>query len=142
MIHRKIILSLVALILAGCEAPQVKDCESKLLDRLKSPSSYKRVSADSFAVDTAKSPYQAVIIEYDAVNSFNAPLRDKEYCTYRIRDGRATLEEFDAFGSDADLSAAAEAADKALDAAAQAVEDAGNAVDSASTVDNAAENEN
>lgn len=77
----------VILTLAGCSkppAPEIKDCESNLLSKLKAPSTYKRAAVSSIRISDAKSEYQSVSIDYDAQNSYGAPIRDKEICVYPI----------------------------------------------------------
>jgi hypothetical protein len=85
------------LALPGCsaiEAEEVKRCEAQLLAKLKAPSSYKRVSARSTDINPADPTNlknlteRWVTIEYDAVNSYNAPLRDSEICKYPLRGGQ------------------------------------------------------
>ena len=95
-----------ALLVAGCDTftpPEVKDCEASLLRGLKSPSSYKRIKADSAEItkeiqdEIAKDagvgllpendippPYVQVSIEYDADNSYGASLRDNYFCRYAV----------------------------------------------------------
>lgn len=53
-----------------------------MLSKLKAPSSYKRIKAYSVFMDKQQPPEVWVSIEYDAVNSFNAPLRDFEVCKF------------------------------------------------------------
>jgi hypothetical protein len=113
--------------LAGCDAPQVKACEAELLDSLKSPSSYKRVSVLTYRVDDKDPKYLAVAIQYDAANSFNAMLRDSYRCEYRLDSkGRPTTESFDPYAGVADnvIADPDRAVEEALAAAANAVEDA------------------
>ena len=123
--------------MAGCSSPQVEACENQLLDKLKAPSTYKRIALETLTLNSGKPPhYFSVTIEYDAQNSYGALLRDKEQCDFRIDSrGRPTLEMFDPYASlvdpTADLEAAEAMADNALEAAGQAVEDAGNAVEAA-----------
>lgn len=59
-------------------------CEAALKARLKAPSSYRQIYATIIG--------NSVILEYDAVNSFNAPLRDKKVCEFnQENDGRFFL---------------------------------------------------
>lgn len=139
MLGRMLLASIAGLLLVGCESPQVRACEEQLLGKLKSPSSYKRIKAQRVTFEAENPPYQSVLIEYDAENSYGALLRDKELCNYRIENGHVTLEQFDPYAEeDSDLT---EAADNALDAAGNAIENARTAVENASeAVANAAEN--
>jgi hypothetical protein len=101
-------LVFAALGLSGCEKMQESKllavCESVLKDRLKSPSSYKRVETvqsrapmrrvdfmeqnpDATELDFKlfdEKPYTVwkVIIKYDADNSFGASIRDVAVCEY------------------------------------------------------------
>jgi hypothetical protein len=86
----------LAIALAGCDSSQLRVCETQLKDKLKSPASYKRISVEEYNIDStiSKQPYDAVAITYDAANSFNALLRDKEICTFRP----GTTEQFDPTG--------------------------------------------
>lgn len=60
--------------LAG-EDPAILVCEAALRSALKSPKSYERVSADILS--------NSVFLIYDAVNSFNAPIRGKHVCEFK-----------------------------------------------------------
>lgn len=73
-----------ALCLTGCTPAPVAACENALKDKLKAPSTYKRVDYTFFRNDGAKPPEASVSIDYDADNSYGAPLRDHEYCTYAL----------------------------------------------------------
>ncbi len=64
--------------------PAVMACETVLKAKLKSPKSYERVEA--------KISGSVVIIAYDAVNSFNAPIRDEKVCNFELNnDGNFAL---------------------------------------------------
>ena len=56
--------------------PAILVCEAALKSTLKAPKTYERVSADL----TGRSVY----LTYDAVNSFNAPLRGKHKCDFNL----------------------------------------------------------
>lgn len=56
--------------LSSCDSAEDKACDEAIKATLKAPSSYKRVSK------------QGGRIEYDAVNSFNAPLRGRGLCIF------------------------------------------------------------
>ncbi len=88
----------VLLGLAGCssfEGAEVKRCEDQLVAKLKAPASYKRVSMHVTDINPdnpgdLRNPTQRwVTIEYDAVNSFNAPLRGTEICRFPLKNGEA-----------------------------------------------------
>ena len=72
LMRRRLILILLPIALAGCENPNLTRCDEAIKARLKAPASFKRVSAEGG--DTFWT------IQYDAVNSFNAPLRGKGIC--------------------------------------------------------------
>lgn len=97
---RLILLASLTAGLAGCgslDAPEVKRCEEQLLAKLKAPASYKRVKLSVTDInpqnpsDLKNLTERWVTIEYDAVNSFNAPLRDTETCRYPLKNGQADL---------------------------------------------------
>jgi hypothetical protein len=81
---RAIVLGLAVLVSACGEKPELAACDAAIQARLKSPASYKRVSA----VGDAKDGLGTLTISYDAVNSFNAPLRSSGTCF--LLDGKAT----------------------------------------------------
>ena len=74
----------VGLALAGCDAPGVTECEQHIKEELKAPASYRRIDAVSFSLDTSV----VVDIEYDAANSFNAPIRATRHCSFKYADGK------------------------------------------------------
>lgn len=77
------------LVLAGCNPRDkpVVQCEGVLKAMLKAPASYHLVES---LVGSAKSNgTQDVFITYDAVNSYNAPLRERFWCIYDLHTGTA-----------------------------------------------------
>jgi hypothetical protein len=64
--------ALAALALAGCSDTKLTKCDDAIKATLKAPASYKRVS-----VSGSEGSYN---ITYDAVNSYNAPLRTSGRC--------------------------------------------------------------
>lgn len=70
--RRHLALILLPIALAGCEDPNLTRCDEAIKARLKAPASFKRVSADGSGGFWT--------IQYDAVNSFNAPLRGRGHC--------------------------------------------------------------
>jgi hypothetical protein len=63
-------------VLSGCSLasePAIRACEAVIAARLKAPSTYKRVSAVNRGADFE--------ITFDAVNSFNAPIRATSSCS-------------------------------------------------------------
>lgn len=84
------LLSLVpAVATAGCgkdpgaarSNAMIGECEQFVTSMLAAPSSYKRIGATVRPPDETLRR-QTVILEYDAVNAFNAPLRSSERCDF------------------------------------------------------------
>lgn len=71
--------------------PEVAQCEERLIGKLKAPSTYKKVKVDvtdinpSNPEDIEHPKERWVTITYDAVNSYNAPIRGSEMCRYPLR---------------------------------------------------------
>lgn len=85
----KVAAALIATLLcAGCEQrpKSVQQCESLLLTKLKAPSTYKAFDTVVGGPDRGK---QQVAITYDAVNSYNAPIRGTFFCSFDISSGLA-----------------------------------------------------
>lgn len=100
-----------ALMLTGCNRPEVTACENFVRDGLRSPSSYRRIgietsdqamSLSEFRNITGDKPggvlevmtdnahkhgIRTVSLEYDAQNGFGATLRETRQCYFRMRDG-------------------------------------------------------
>lgn len=91
---RRVLPAISCIMLAACDSNQVQLCEKQLKEKLVAPASYKRVSVNEFVNPSYKQPYHEVTITYDAVNSYNAPLRGKESCWYKPD----TSESIDPFG--------------------------------------------
>lgn len=70
-------------LLGGCSNAEDRACDEAIKSTLKAPASYKRVSKRGSRV------------EYDAVNSFNAPIRGHGICYYDAATGRALWAEND-----------------------------------------------
>lgn len=68
---------------------EVQACESLLLPSLKAPSTYKLV--DATALKT-KSGVTDVFIQYDAVNSYNAPIRGTFACKVDVAGVASSME--------------------------------------------------
>ncbi len=83
-----LVVTLAASLCACSETVEVKMCEEHLKSKLKAPSSYKRVKVEITDInpqhpENLTNPTQRwVSIDYDAVNSFNAPLRDHGICRF------------------------------------------------------------
>ena len=91
---RLVVLGL-ALAAGGCTKltdPYLDQCESYIQGRLKAPSSYKRVSYTSHPMEDGKEYW--VSVKYDAVNSYNAPIRDTYICQFPAKDGKPTTDSF------------------------------------------------
>jgi hypothetical protein len=65
------------------DSPGLVACEQAIQATLKSPSSYKRIKAEG-------SDEYIWSIEYDAVNSYNAPLRGSGNCYFDAKSGHAS----------------------------------------------------
>lgn len=108
-----LVMGACAMALASCsrDSRAIEACEAALLPTLKAPSSYKRVSE---MVGPTQSGRQSVIIAYDAVNSYNAPIRDTFLCDFNPATGEganaATLQ--DQYADD--MSAANETAEPSI----------------------------
>lgn len=64
--------------------PAIEVCEYVLKAKLKAPSSYKRITSNLIE--------NKVIITYDAVNSFNAPIRGGKVCYFSLTsEGKYTF---------------------------------------------------
>jgi hypothetical protein len=81
-----------ALTLSACgrvEPSEIAECEKYIQNKLRSPSTYKRIAADSTPMKDRKPQEQWVSIEYDAANAYGTPIRDTQICKYPYRNGRA-----------------------------------------------------
>lgn len=82
------LLPLVALLAACSPGVSREDgvfdaCEEYVKSTLKAPATYKRVSADVL-MDEGKN--RLVMLQYDAENSFGAPLRSGEICAFKLNE--------------------------------------------------------
>lgn len=74
----------IAVLTDNSDDPAITACETALKASLKSPKSYERVNA--------KLNGNTVVVNYDAVNSFNAPIRGKKTCAFDLdKNGRFTF---------------------------------------------------
>jgi hypothetical protein len=134
---------ILTLALASCGSAQVQQCESQLMQKLKAPASYNRVSVEtgSSSASDGVPAYDSVMIAYDAANSFNAPLRGRELCFFRP----GTTDRFNPFENmpDSDFTLfgknTANAAENSLDAVSNAVENAQAAINGMSNEDDSAD---
>ncbi|MCJ8158353.1 hypothetical protein [Sphingomonas sp. LaA6.9] len=112
-----------ALALGGCDKPEIKICEDFILNKLRSPSTYKRIKASGIKVGEKYS----VTVEYDAANAYGAPIRDNQICVFGLKDGRPDTtktydfdRDFSGIGGDHDdVQVSIDGMDAELDAAAQ-----------------------
>ncbi len=74
---RQVLALCSVLALAACTPPREKACDDAIKATLKTPASYKRVSTG------------ANEIVYDAVNEYNAPIRQRGLCFYDEKTGKA-----------------------------------------------------
>lgn len=78
--------------LARAESAGVPECESYIAEKLLAPSTYRRVSASSTVIpDGKQGAYLSVLIAYDARNAFGVPIRERQSCSWPVRDGRPDL---------------------------------------------------
>jgi hypothetical protein len=125
------LLFLPALALSGCgDRPEIADCERFLTTKLRSPSTYERISADTKRMTTLNPQEQWVSIEYDAANAYGTPIRGSQICKYPLVDGRPDTSGYinhDSYGLPEDidgLGTDVEAADQAIAEAERAIAEA------------------
>ena len=85
----------LALTAGGCTKladPYLDQCESYIQGRLKAPSTYKRVSSTSSPMKEGAEYW--VSVDYDAANSYNAPIRDTYICRFPAKDGKPLASSF------------------------------------------------
>ena len=89
--------------------PAIQACEKFIEGSLKSPSTYKRVSAnvDQSAVMYAGKSTKSVSVSYDAANAFGTPIRAAEICRFEVDQNGA-------FVGGLDTAAVIASADRAL----------------------------
>jgi hypothetical protein len=85
----KELLILSFAILSGCNSAQnkaVNACETFIKDRLRSPSTYKRINVDGLgpAFENEGHSVKMVTIEYDAANAYGTPIRGSQQCTFEV----------------------------------------------------------
>lgn len=89
---RALVLALGALTLTACgilEPAEIADCEQYIRGKLRSPSTYERVTAGSMFKNVGKLAQSWVIVEYDAANAYGTPIRDTQICKYPMKNGYA-----------------------------------------------------
>ncbi|HEX8573999.1 MAG TPA: hypothetical protein VF759_14740, partial [Allosphingosinicella sp.] len=77
--------AVLPIILCGCNPVQsqaVQACEVFIKERLRSPSTYKRISGDALgpAFENDGRRVKMVTIEYDAANAYGTPIRGSQQC--------------------------------------------------------------
>ena len=88
----KLVLLALYLGLVGCNSPQshaIKACEIFIKERLRSPSTYKKVRNDSIGpvfVSEGRN-VKMINIEYDAANAFGTPIRGSQQCMFQVDKG-------------------------------------------------------
>ncbi len=82
--------AVAALSLPSCsfQSSAVSKCEALLLPTLKAPASYHRVTD---LVGPVQKGRQSIVITYDAVNSYNAPLRGIFLCEFDPATGGVSI---------------------------------------------------
>lgn len=76
--------ALLLLALSGCQGRDealIDKCEAILLPTLKAPSTYKRIETTVGLPE--KNGQRSVFIKYDAVNTYNAPIRETFWCVIK-----------------------------------------------------------
>lgn len=95
---RFVLLGVALVGLAGCDALEpagVRECEDYVIAKLRSPSTYKRISRQVTHINPAnpsdiKNPTEVwVTIEYDAANAYGTPIRDRQTCQFPRKGGQA-----------------------------------------------------
>jgi hypothetical protein len=104
VIYAAIVLLAAALLLSGCKGEydeQVDECRKLVQSQLKSPSSYNEISYDIFLMQAERERYESIsdyddrphvnsrhiYLKFDAVNSFNVPLRMLASCYFDASNG-------------------------------------------------------
>lgn len=89
---------MIAIFLGGCitsEDSAVRACETFIKERLRSPSTYKKVSDDglgpSFKIDGRY--VKMIVIEYDAANAYGTPMRGNQQCLFEVDKNGKFLDE-------------------------------------------------
>lgn len=78
----------IVLAAGSCSSPPAEDaavaaCERYIQGKLRSPSTYKQAWSHTNQYPTE----HAVIVAYDAVNAYNAPIRAQQVCYFPLRNG-------------------------------------------------------
>lgn len=114
IIQGTLVLILAGVALGGCNpfsSSWADDCETAYKERLRSPTTYKRIEADVFSVDISVDEYISnnpdlmpieierlhqrktpiknwkVLITFDAANAMGVPVRGKFYCEQITKTG-------------------------------------------------------
>jgi hypothetical protein len=79
----------IPLMLCSCDSAQsqaVQACEVFIKERLRSPSTYKRISGDSLgpAFESDGRRVKMVTLEYDAANAYGTPIRGIQQCVFEV----------------------------------------------------------
>lgn len=101
-------------VLSACsamEAPAITDCEDRIKRDLRSPSTYKRIKADTTDMRDERQIW--VSVEYDAANAYGTPIRDSRICKYPSRNGSADVLNY--VDDEADIEAVADNMEVAAD---------------------------
>jgi len=91
---KALVVCLLLASLTSCSAfdpPEVKDCEDRLINSLKAPSTYKRISLANELITYEGPTVRRVDIQYDAQNSYGVPLRQVRTCRYSLKDNQPDL---------------------------------------------------
>lgn len=72
----------IAAIVSGCSQSEdaIKACETNIMSKLRSPSTYKRISGNALVDEQGHEIH--VMIEYDAENAYGTPIREQDFCRF------------------------------------------------------------
>ena len=94
----RILLIPILIGLSGCNPAQsqaVQACETFIKERLRSPSTYKRISVDDLgpAFESDGRRIKMLTVEYDAANAYGTPIRGSQQCVFEVDEkGRFSQE--------------------------------------------------
>lgn len=85
---RCLVVVILGLLVVGCsgvlDTAEIKECEAAALRDVRTPATYRRVSAESVRIADANRRYQSVRVVFDAQNIYGALVRETKVCAYPI----------------------------------------------------------
>jgi hypothetical protein len=83
------LLLITAILLGGCNSAEdaaVRACETFIKERLRSPSTYKKISDDGLgpSFKSEGRDVKMIAIEYDAANAYGTPIRGNQLCRFEV----------------------------------------------------------